>query len=143
MADDEPKTKPPRPTTRNGGAKAKAEADVEAGAPESEPSVTEKPAMMGPPPRTTEYVVTVDNRSGIPVKIEKLDEKTAARTELSEAEYAAMMLGGRPRTAAFGSAAPGPFLATAPPPAAPVNQALVDAYYRGVADYIKAIAGNF
>jgi hypothetical protein len=52
----------------------------------SEPPATEKPATPSIP-LTSQYVVTVNNVTGLLKKIEKLDEATGDQTELSGEEY--------------------------------------------------------
>ena len=100
---------------------------------------TEQPVPGPPPKKTTEYVVTVDNQTGMPVKIEKLDEDTGKRKELSAEEYAqAMLYSSLSQTPYYAGVA-----AAAPPPAsASDTDALVQAYYQGVADYINALTSS-
>lgn len=104
---------------------------------------TEKPVFSAAPPITTEYVVTVDNRTGTATKIEKLSAGSDERKELSEEEYARLFpYVRRPaKTKAPGlmKSTSGSGIATVTQ-AAPASQsnALADAYYRGVNDYIQA-----
>lgn len=109
---------------------------------ETQAPATEKPVKLSPPPRTSQYVVTLDNRTGLAVKIENLNEKTGEKTELSKEEYAAIMLYGRPvPTSAAKSALDSPMSSRAPSQGE--NAALTEAYYRGVTDYIKALTSGF
>ena len=111
---------------------------------------TEKPPRAEPPPKTSEYVVTVDNRTGITLKIEKLNAK-GERTELTQEEYALIFPYGRPRTEprakavqkAVANALSASVSGGTTPPVSADNAALADAYYRGVADYIKALTGTW
>jgi hypothetical protein len=127
------------------------------GEPKAVPSVaTEKPPTLSPPPRTSLYVIEVDNRTGIAIKIEHFDEKTGERKELTEQEYAAIYPYGRPGR---GSAASGKSMKTPVPRVAVARPApkersasapkrnifsagnadLIEAYYRGVNDYVRAL----
>lgn len=106
---------------------------------------TERPVFAAPAPRTSEYVVTVDNQTRLAIKIEKVDPKTGKRRELSKDEYAGIYPAGRPPGAARSAETNRParaaaFSTTTPTPAE--YTALVEAYYRGVADYIKAITST-
>lgn len=76
--------------------------------PTSEKSpATEKPPVIAPPPPTSLYVVEVDNKTGIAIRIEHFDEKTGERKELSDQEYALIYPYGRPgRRHAAGEAKP-------------------------------------
>jgi hypothetical protein len=102
---------------------------------EIKPLPTEKPVPSAPVKSTSQYVVTVDNRTGLPVKIEKLSDDTGARKELSMDEYARFLgytsLASSPSSVGFSGSAPayGSSEATA----------LVQAYYQGVTDYFKAL----
>ena len=123
-------------------------------APASDQSpATERPPKLSPPPPTSLYVVEVDNKTGIAAKIEHLDEKTGERKELTDQEYKRIFPFGRPgrRPAPVVKQITAPSRSVTPPlkgrPAPTLSQApfsaenteLVQAYYRGVADYIKAL----
>ena len=88
---------------------------------------TEKPVLMGSQPTTTEYIVTVDNASGLPVKIEKLDD-AGKRQELSTAEYARVYGADPAQAAAFSTAD---------------ATSAIEAYYRGVVDYLTVITRTY
>ncbi len=93
--------------------------------------VTEKPVPSVPAKKTSQYVVTVDNETGLAVKIEKLDEGTGEHKELSKEEYTAVF--------AYASLA-APYYAgysAYAPTYSPESASVVQAYYRGVADYLK------
>lgn len=107
---------------------------------------TDKPVLSKAQPRTSQYLVTVDNRTGIALKIEKFNEQTSEKTELTTAEYALIYPYGGPRPGTT-STAPGtmssPSHATSGTTTNPSDTtALSDAYYRGVADYFKALSGS-
>jgi hypothetical protein len=91
--------------------------------------VTEEPVATEPVPTATQYVVTVDNQSGVATKVEKLDEKTGERKELSADEYAAMFSFAT-EISSLSSSAPGETFASDP---------LTEAYYQGVSDYLRAL----
>lgn len=93
-------------------------------APEAAPAAT--PAAP-PAPATSQYVVTIDNATGIPMKIEMLDTLTSKRKELTAAEYAL--------AAGFSSGTE-----ASPPLSVSDANAVVEAYYRGVTDYLEAIS---
>ncbi|HJY05169.1 MAG TPA: hypothetical protein VJ323_02575, partial [Bryobacteraceae bacterium] len=57
---------------------------------------TEKPPVIPPAPPTSLYVVEVDNKSGVAIRIEHLDEKTGERKELTDQEYKRIFPYGRP-----------------------------------------------
>jgi hypothetical protein len=100
-----------------------------------EAPVTEKAVPATPPTQTfSQYVVTVDDQTGTVTKIEKLTPETGERKELSADEYAA----------SFVCAVAGAQYAAAPyavmtGAASSENDALVLAYFQGVADYLKAL----
>jgi hypothetical protein len=54
---------------------------------EQEPPVAEKPVATRR--KISQYVVSVDDATGFTVKVEKLDEATGQRKELTQEEYAA------------------------------------------------------
>lgn len=97
--------------------------------------VTEKPVPSAPVKNTSQYVVTVDNRTMLPVRIEKLNEDTGERKELSKEEYAQIY--------SYASPTPLPSYAglsgTAPVYSSSEATALVQAYYQGVVEYFKAL----
>lgn len=109
--------------------KAPLKRSVTAATPET--LVTEKPVPLTPPKRTSEYVVTVDNGSGLPTKIEKLDSETGKRKELSEAESLQMV-----STAT--SQQPMNYLGFGSTVRSEAETgALAQAYYQGIVDYLK------
>jgi len=78
----------------------------------------------------SKYVISVDDASGFAVKIEKLDEKTGNRSELSLEEYAAAY-----SFAAYSA----PFYAAyAASLYDPYEDPAVKGYYQALADYVKA-----
>jgi hypothetical protein len=93
---------------------------------------TEKPVLVGPVKKHSLYVLTVDNDTGLPVKIEKLDEATNERTELSPKEYtqvlayAGMSVSLAAGTSGYASAH------------VAESQSVAQAYYRGMIDYLNA-----
>lgn len=91
---------------------------------------TEKPVYNAPVKETSVYVVTVDNRTGFPTKIERLNEESGERKELSTSEYVqAQTYWGLPMPSTL---APAGLSASAYP--AEVNP-LLQAYVRGMIDY--------
>jgi hypothetical protein len=99
-----------------------------------------KPSVVRPQQSVTQYVVTVDNSTGQATKIEKLNDETGQRKELTQDEYAAIFVYagaglyyGAP-LAAYSSPYTTPY-------AVPGTDALVRAYFQGVSDYLKALAG--
>ncbi len=120
-------SKAKRPAKKKPTAKAAAKATPTKRA-ESRAMATERPARVTPEKRTSQYVVTVDNQTGMTVKIERLDEATGRRKELSTEEYGQAMAyagAGQDVSASAGDA-----------------DALVQAYYRGLADYFNALTSN-
>jgi hypothetical protein len=94
-----------------------------------------QPPAAAAPRSVTQYVVTVDNLTKQPVKIEKLNEETGQRFELSQGEYAALYT-----YTSAGLYYPTPYLAASM--ASPAgNNALALAYFQGVADYLKTLRG--
>jgi hypothetical protein len=92
-------------------------------------SATEKPVYNAPVKETSVYVVTVDNRTGLPTKIERLHEETGERKELSVSEYAHVLAYWGPTPPIL---APTSLIATAY--SREVNP-LVQAYVQGMIDY--------
>ena len=80
------------------------------------------------------YVVAVDETTGLAVKIERLDEQTGARRELSLEEYASAY-------AFAGYAAPF-YAAYAATLVDPYDHPAMRAYYKGLADYTRALIGR-
>lgn len=122
---------------RAGKAKAGAKAGTKAGAAAPkrlEALPTERPVPSAPEKKTSEYVVTVDNQTGMPVKIEKLDEGTGRREELTAEEYGQAM--------AYASLSYAPFYGNQVPTSAAEADTLMQAYYQGVADYLNALTSN-
>jgi hypothetical protein len=103
-------------------------ADAGTSAPAEVP-VTEQPVPSKPMPATTQYVVTVDNETGIATKVERIDEETGNRTEVSADEYAAM----------YSTVMSSPESSFSAPEAAYASDPLLEAYYQGVADYLQAL----
>jgi hypothetical protein len=93
-------------------------------------SATEKPVYNAPVKETSVYVVTVDNRTGLPTKIERLHEETGERKELSVSEYAHVLAYWGLSTPP--TLAPTSLIATAY--SREVNP-LVQAYVQGMIDY--------
>lgn len=114
------------------GTSSKAKVAAEVAKPEpSKTLATEKPVKLPSPQRTSQYVVTLDNTTGIPTKIEKLDSSTGERKELSQAEY--LQLGSlytNPPLAAMSGVTGG---------TPSTSEALNSAYYKGVLDYLNAL----
>jgi hypothetical protein len=124
-------------------------AEEETGAEEPEPResrgfATETPVIPKHPPRTTEYVVTVDNRTGLAFRIERLDAETGERREISAGEYTLIYPFGRPpdplarkrareASSGFSEGANGGEEGNG-------DSTLLEAYYRGVADYLKTLS---
>ena len=75
--------------------------------------------MPSSEPSTSVYVVTVDNRSGIATRIDRLDEQSGGRKELSPIEYAQVLAGYY--TPAMGD-----------------SNGIAQAYLQGVIDYLGA-----
>jgi len=86
-------------------------------------TATEKPVKAGVAPPTTKYIVTVDNVTGLPLKIEKLTEEKDKQE-------------GKPAST---SATPAAMTTTTVAAPAPDPTAIVQAYYKGIADYLNAI----
>jgi hypothetical protein len=93
---------------------------------------TEKPTPVGLVKKHSLYVLRVDDETGSLVKIEKLDETTQERKELTPQEYAlawayagaSLQLAGT--ITGYASAA------------AVESQSIVQAYYQGMIDYLNA-----
>jgi hypothetical protein len=95
-------------------------------------SATEKPVFNAPVKETSIYVVTVDNRTGLATKIERLNDETGERKELSVSEYA--------QATAHSSLSTPPAIPPTSPGATPYSSeanALVQAYLQGMIDYYK------
>jgi hypothetical protein len=91
---------------------------------------TEKPVLTQRPTKvTSQYVVTVNNQTGSIAKVERLDEVTGERTELSQAELAQIA------SMAGMDAGTTPTTATSTSPI----QAYYQAYYQGYADYLQSV----
>jgi hypothetical protein len=127
------------PQKRLGAAKvASKKAISKRSAAETEPEtlVTEKPVPLSPAKRTSEYVVTVNNSTGLPTKIEKLDSETGKRKELTEAEYLQMV-------SAATSQQPLNYLGFGSTVASEaVSDAVTQAYYRGIVDYLNTLSST-
>ena len=128
-------SKAKRPAKKKAAAKGAAKA-TSAKRAESRAMATERPAPVTPQKKTSQYVLTVDNQTGMTLKIERIDEDTGKRKELSKEEYGQAMayaglssspqLAGRQDVSASGGDA----------------EALVQAYYRGMADYLNALTSS-
>jgi len=94
------------------------------------PPVTEKAVKAAPVEETSQYVVTLDNTTGMPTKVEKLDEATGQRKELTPQEYVTLMAYGGyvGPAAALGAAA---YSAAIGP--------VIESYWRGYTDYVNTL----
>ncbi len=105
--------------------------------------VTEKP--VPPVKKITEYVVSIDDATGAAVKIEKIDPKTGQRRELTPEEYSgaySFTSTGDAYIAAFAEPSVAPsFAAFATTPYTPSSDAVMEAYFKGIMDYFKALTG--
>jgi hypothetical protein len=123
-------SKKSRPRKKTADAPAPSKAKVEALA-------TEAPVPSAPRKKTSQYVVTVDNQTGLPVKIEKLDEATGKRKELTKQEYEqSLAYAGLSTASVFGG------LEGSAQASSASTDDMVQAYYQGVADYINALTSN-
>lgn len=95
---------------------------------------TEKPVPSAPEKKTSQYVVTVDNQTGLASKIETLDDETGERNELTTDEYAQVMLYASYSASPFYSA-----MSAYIPASSSESNLLTRAYYRGVSDYLNAL----
>jgi hypothetical protein len=137
--------KAPNTSAKTRSAAAKRRTLAAADVVESKTPVTEKPVPLTPPPKTSQYLVTVDNFTGAPTKIERVNDQTGDKQELSRGEYASLAATvGHPLTTpvsprAFAvtnvSGAPEDFFQGSPSD----DPALTEAYYRGVVDYLHAL----
>ena len=84
-------------------------------------TATERPAKTVAAPRTTKYVVTVDNVTGLMLKIDKVTEGAGQESDVATTPV-------DPANLSSAFAAP-----TADP------TAIVQAYYRGIADYLNTL----
>jgi len=137
MAEEKQTARPAKKSRARGhSSKKKAESKSET----KSPTITmasEQPMPTAPQKKTSQYVVTIDNQSGLPVKIEKLDEETGARKELSENEYGqAFSSYSGLSPSLYGSL--GSYVPASPAEA----ETMVQAYYQGVADYINALTSS-
>jgi hypothetical protein len=91
---------------------------------------TEKPVATTR--QLSEYVISVDEATGLVVKIEKLDGETSNRDELTQQEYAA----------AYSYACyTAPYYATAAAALYdPLQSPAAQAYLKNIADYVKAMS---
>ncbi len=97
-------------------------------APSAASKVLEAAAQPAPPAKAKSmsvYVVVVDDSTGLPTKIERLNEQTGERKELSTNEYA--------QVAAYSA------MGALPAAAAASGNAFVQAYMQGIADYFKNV----
>jgi hypothetical protein len=88
--------------------------------------VTEKAVPSRPVPETTQYLLTVDNRTGQTTKVEKVEGQTGDKKELTPQEYSALVSGSPAAT--IGGIPPSPAIAP-----------WVQAYWQGYNDYLKAV----
>ena len=115
--------------------KGKAATAAGATADEIEPPVTEKPVPTQM--KISQFVVSVDDSTGAIVKIERLDEQTGLRTELTQQEYAA----GYALASYAGYLTP--YLASHAANLYPsLRDPAAEAYLKGVTDYIKAVTAK-
>src|SRR6516162_9455991 len=130
--DDQPIARKERERMAEENEAARQETASAASAPAAEVPVTEQPVGSKPVPVTTQYVITVDNETGIATKVERIDEETADRREISADEYAAMYS----YSAGMSSPELASFMSFSAPGASFGYDPLREAYYRGVADYL-------
>lgn len=138
MAEETQTDRPAKKSSKKAGSKkksAKRAAAKKKPAPSApEALASEQPVPSTPLKKTSQYVVTIDNQTGLPVKIEKIDGDTGKRKELTNEEYG-QAFGGPPPAAAGEMES----LAQASSTEA---DALVKSYYQGIADYINALTSN-
>ena len=100
--------------------------------------ITEKPVPSAPEKgRTSQYVVTVDERTSGILKIERLNAETGERKELTAEEYAGVIAYTNlisPYLAGLAA------YAMSQPPLGGISP--VQAYYRGMADYFQALSSS-
>lgn len=119
------------------------------------PLATEIPVLLGPVKKHTVYVVTIDNTTGAPVKIESLDEATGKRKELSLQQYAQALISSGmvslPGSAFSLSAGMSSYAFALPfsaglsgyaSPYAAEGDPTLQAYYQGMIDYLTATASR-
>lgn len=114
---------------------ARATSEETAGAKAEEPAgvpVTERPVASRR--KISEYVVSVDDETGAIVKIERVDEDTNARTELTQDEYAAAY--------AFASYAAPYYASYAASLYDPLSSPAAQAYLKTISNYAKAVTGR-
>src|SRR5262245_18392471 len=96
----------------------------------SDVSVIEKPVKTVQGSRTTKYVVTVDNITGLILKVDKIAEAAKEKKAAKPIKETPAM-----------TTAVDPASVTATLAAQPADPAaIVEAYYRGIADYVNALA---
>jgi len=101
--------------------------------PEAAAPPSEKPVASAKP-KTSEYVVTIDDATGATIKIEKLSEG-GTRKELTPEEYSG--------AAAYVSGlASQYYTASSPTPYSSQDIAAARAYYQGVVDYLDALSSS-
>jgi len=100
--------------------------------------ITEKPVPSAPEKgRTSQYVVTVDERTSGILKIERLNAETGERKELTAEEYAGVIAYTNlisPYLAGLAA------YAMSQPPLGGISP--VQAYFRGMADYFQALSSS-
>jgi hypothetical protein len=102
---------------------------------EKEPSitpVTEKPVALRR--KISQYVVSVDDATGAIVRIETLDEKTGQPREFTQEEYAAAY--------GFASYVAPYYAAYTASLYDPLSSAAVQAYLKGISDYLKTFSAG-
>jgi hypothetical protein len=95
-----------------------------------QPPVTEKPVATRR--KISQYIVSVNDATGSIVKIEKMDEQTGKPREFTQEEYAVAY--------GFASYAAPYYAAYAASLYNPLSSPAVQAYVKGIADYLKALA---
>lgn len=127
--------KKPRAAKKSRASKKKSRPSTRSYSKEAQALATEQPVPSAPQKKTSQYVVTVDNQTGLPVKIEKL-EHTGKRKELTKEEYGqALAYSGLSSPFSAGSED----YASASPEEL---DSLTQAYYQGVTDYINALTSD-
>jgi hypothetical protein len=116
------------------------------------------PVLLGPPKKNSVYVITIDNTTGALVKIETLGEDSSKRKELSAAQYAQVIAScgamGLPLATGIGRYASSPLygamssspyayaMAGYPYAYAANGNPAVQAYFRGMMDYLQQCVGE-
>jgi len=98
----------------------------------SAPPVTEKPVATRR--KISQYVVSVDDATGSIIKIEKIDEQTGKPREFTQEEYAVAY--------GFASYVAPYYAACAASLYDPLSSPAVQAYVKGISDYLKAFTSE-